>query len=196
MADEHSLEGFEGLEGRLGGESPEAASGVAGHTIKVQQLFVKHQSGVKAFILSLLPNFVEADDVLQETFLVVTRKACEFSLESNFMSWSLTIARFKVLEALRRRKRTEDVLSQEVIETLSASAPDDAFREERLAAVRSCLEKLTPHMQEVLRLRYFGEHGPGEIARLINWTTNSVNVALSNARKLMYECVGRHLGKG
>lgn len=190
------MDGEQSNEGRTGNQCPVSESGQADHTIKVQQLFVKHQSGIKAFILSLLPDFAEADDVLQEAFLVVTRKAREFNLESNFMAWVLTITRFKVLEAFRRRKKTDDVLSPELIETLSASAPEDGFGEERLAAVRLCLEKLSPHMQEVLRLRYFAEHGPGKIAQLLSWTTNSVNVALSNARKLMYECVGRRLEKG
>jgi RNA polymerase sigma-70 factor (ECF subfamily) len=57
--------------------------------MRVQQLFVKHQSRIKAFILSLQPDFSEADDILQEVFLVVTRKAIEFKEGSNFMAWVL-----------------------------------------------------------------------------------------------------------
>jgi RNA polymerase sigma-70 factor, ECF subfamily len=170
--------------------SPEAD---VNHTVRVQQLFVKHLSRVKAFILSLQPDFTEADDTVQEVFLVVTRKAGDFAEGSNFMAWVLTIARYKVLEALRRRKAAECALSEEVIEILCASAPEETFFEGRFAAVRTCLEKLTPRMQEVVRLRYFGEHGPGEIARLLSWTPNSVNVTLSRARKLLHDCVGRQL---
>ena len=161
--------------------------------MRVQQLFVKHQSRLKAFVLSIQPDFSEADDILQEVFLVVTRKAGHFEEGSNFMAWAVTIARHKVQESLRRHRKAEQVLSQEVIDVLCASWPDDGEFEVRSAAIRGCLEKLTPRMQEVLRLRYFGEHGPSEIARLLSWTPNSVNVALSKARKLMLDCVGRRL---
>lgn len=174
-------------------DKPEGFDPIAEYTVRVQQLFVKHQSRLKAFILSLQPDFTEADDILQEVFLVVTRKARSFKEGSNFMAWAVTIARHKVQESLRRRRMVECTLSQEVVDVLCASWPDDGTFEVRSAAVRGCLEKLAPRMQEVLRLRYFGEHGPSEIARLLSWTPNSVNVALSKARKLMLDCVDRRL---
>ncbi len=164
------------------------------HTLRVQQLFVKHQSRVRAYILSLQPNFSEAEDILQEVFLVLTRKAEDFQEGSNFMAWVVTIARFKVLEALRRQRNAETALSEEVIEVLAADWPvEEGENEARFAAVRHCLEKLAPRSQEVMRLRYFAEHGPGEIARLLGWSANSVNVALSKARQFMRGCVERQL---
>jgi RNA polymerase sigma-70 factor (ECF subfamily) len=165
------------------------------HTVRVQQLFVRHQSSLRAFILSLQPDFSEAEDILQEVFLVVTRKAGEFHEGSNFMGWALAIARFKVMEAIRRRT-SDRALSEEVVEVLCDECPEDELSEERTAMVRACLEKLAPRLQEVMRLRYFAEHGPGEIARMLAWTPNSVNVALSRARKLMHGCVDRKLQKG
>jgi RNA polymerase sigma-70 factor (ECF subfamily) len=84
------------------------------HTVLVQQFFVKHQSALKAFILSLRPDFAEAEDILQEVFLTVTRKAGGFRPESSFTAWAFTIARFKVLEAQRKRRNGADALSEEV----------------------------------------------------------------------------------
>lgn len=166
------------------------------HTLRVQQLFVKHQSRVKAYVLSLQPDFSEAEDILQEVFLVLTRKAEDFQEGSNFMAWVVTIARFKVLEALRRRRNAEPALSEEVLEILAVDWPaDEGESEARFAAVRICLEKLAPRSQEVMRLRYFAEHGSGEIARRLGWSPNSVNVALSKARQFMHGCVERHLQK-
>jgi hypothetical protein len=40
-------------------------------TLRVQQLFVRHQGAFKAFVLALWPDFAEADDVMQEVFLVI-----------------------------------------------------------------------------------------------------------------------------
>lgn len=161
-------------------------------TVWVQQLFVKHQTAVRAFILSLQPNFTEADDIVQETFLTVTRKAAEFRDGSNFLAWAFTIARFKLLEARRRGGKQPVVLSDEVIEVLASSAPEAGFFESRLAALRRCLERLAPRAREIVRLRYHEEHGPEEIAAQIDWSANAVNVALARARNSMRHCVEKN----
>ncbi len=162
------------------------------HTILVQQLFVKHQTAVKAFILSLQPNFAEADDLVQETFLTVTRKAAEFRAGSNFLAWAFAIARFKLLEARRRGGKSPVALSDEVIELLAISAPEAGFFESRFAALRRCLERLAPRAQEILRLRYHEERGPAEIAARLDWSANAVNVALTRARNSMRDCVEKN----
>lgn len=172
-----------------GEENPQLAK-----TMRVQQLFVKHQLGIRAFVLSLQPGFTEAEDLVQEVFLVVTRKAGDFVEGTNFFAWACTIARFKLLEAMRRRARAQD-LSEEVIETLCAVEPAEHFDEARLSAVQHCLEKLAPKARQMMYLRYYGEHSPAEIARLVSWTPNAVRVALSRARTVLQECLERRLGR-
>jgi RNA polymerase sigma-70 factor (ECF subfamily) len=170
-----------------GGASPEK-------TMRVQQLFVKHQLGLRAFILSLEPNFTDAEDLLQEVFLVVTRKANEFEEGTNFFAWACTIARFKLLELLRRRARSQ-VLSEEVIEALCAVESEQQFDDSRLAILQHCLEQLAPKARQMMYLRYYGEHSPAQIARLVSWTPNAVRVALSRARSVLQECLERRMRK-
>jgi RNA polymerase sigma-70 factor (ECF subfamily) len=163
-------------------------------TMRVQQLFVKHQLGLRAFILSLEPNFTDAEDLLQEVFLVVTRKANEFEEGTNFFAWGCTIARYKLMELLRRRARSQ-VLSEEVIEALCAAEPEHHFDDSRLAILRGCLEQLAPKARQMMYLRYYGEHSPAQIARLVSWTPNAVRVALSRARTVLQECLERRMRK-
>jgi RNA polymerase sigma-70 factor, ECF subfamily len=175
----------------------EKECGPTDHHVIVQQLFVKNQSAIRAFILSLCPDFTEAEDILQEVFLTVTRKAGGFRLDSSFKAWAFTIARFKVLEAQRRWRRAGAVdLSEETIEALVASVPEEDPFESQLQLVRKCLDGLAPRAREIVRLRYHGEHGPEEIARRLEWSCNAVNVALSKARALLRECVQRRLKEG
>jgi RNA polymerase sigma-70 factor, ECF subfamily len=163
-------------------------------TMRIQQLFVKHQLAVRAFILSLEPNFTDAEDLLQEVFLVVTRKAGDFKEGTNFFAWACTIARFKLLEMLRRRARAQD-LSEEVIEALCAVDPQELFDDTRLTALQHCLDQLAPKARQMMYLRYYGEHSPSEIARLVSWTPNAVRVALSRARSVLQDCLERRLGR-
>lgn len=165
------------------------------HLLKVQQLFVRHQTQLKAFVVALSPGFAQADDVLQEVFLTVTAKAHEFDLDGSFLAWGRTIARFKLLEA--RRSSDRPSLSPEVLDSLAASCPDDWAGEERLDALTGCIGELAPKAREIVQLRYQREHSPTEISRLLDRTVNSVNVALSKARVALRECMERRLsGEG
>jgi RNA polymerase sigma-70 factor (ECF subfamily) len=168
------------------------AGAMSEKTMRVQQLFVKHQLGLRAFILSLEPNFTDAEDLLQEVFLVITRKANEFQEGTNFFAWSCTIARYKLLELMRRRARSQ-VLSEEVIEALCAVEPEYQFEDSRLAILQHCLEQLAPKARQMMYLRYYGEHSPAQIARLVSWTPNAVRVALSRARSVLQECLERRI---
>ncbi len=78
------------------------------HQHQVLQLFVRHQTRIKGFIVSLLGDFAAADDVVQETFLIVQQKSDEFSPGSNFIAWTFQIARFQVMKAQSQRNQAAD----------------------------------------------------------------------------------------
>lgn len=160
---------------------------------QVLQLFVRHQARIKGFIVSLMGNFAAADDVLQETFLVVQQKADSFELDSNFIAWSFQIARFQVMKAQTRHNRTAERFSPETLEALAASAPTEPFDEAKMAVLPGCLEKLAPQTRRIVDLFYQHEHKPREIAALLNWTPAAVSVALSRARTFLRACIEQQL---
>jgi RNA polymerase sigma-70 factor, ECF subfamily len=173
-----------------------AAAPLNDSTLRVQQLFVQHQGRLRAFVLSLTPDFSTADDVMQETFLVVSRKASEFQSGSNFLAWARRIATFKAMSVCRDRQRSPIRLADDVLESLAASAPEDNQESQYLSetrALKGCLEKLAPAARELVRLRYFGEHTPEQIGQLRSQSVNSINVTLSRARVLLRECMNHRL---
>lgn len=165
-------------------------------TLGVQRLFVQHQQQLRAFVLALAPDFATADDAMQETFIEVSRKAGEFQMDSNFQAWARSIAKFKILSALRDRQRADQRLADDVVEALAASAPledHDEGHDASLSRLRICLDQLAPAAREMIRLRYFAEHLPGAIAQLRAQSVNAVNVTLARARGMLRECLQRHL---
>jgi RNA polymerase sigma-70 factor, ECF subfamily len=160
-------------------------------TTTVQQLFVRHQAKVRSLALALTGDFSIAEDIVQETFLTASAKAAEFQVDSNFVAWVLAIARLKVLE----RRRSDRRLSPEVIESLAASLPQEELEERRLMPLLDCIDELPPKSRELIRLRYFSEHGPGEIAAMLGRSVVGVNAALVKARAVLRECVTRKLAE-
>ncbi len=158
-------------------------------TQHVLQLFVRHQPRIKGFILALLPDFAAAEDVLQETFLVVQRKAAEFEPDSNFIAWAFRIARFQVMKAQTAHQRHVERLSDAALESLADSAPAEPWDDRRLAHLPLCLDKLAPQARRIIDLFYRDEHKPQVIAARLSWTPGAVSVALSRARKDLRECI-------
>lgn len=159
------------------------------HITVVQQLFVRHQSKVRSVALALTADFAAAEDVVQETFLTVTAKAHDFDRDTNFLAWACAIARLKVLE----RRRSDRRLSAEVIESLAAAMQHEDLAEERLMPLLDCIDDLPPKSRDLVRLRYFSEHGPGEIAEMLGRSVAGVNAALVKIRDSLRDCVGRKL---
>lgn len=160
----------------------------------VQQLFVKYQMQIRSFAIGLTGDFTAAEDVLQEAFLTVTRKAADFQTGSNFLSWALTITRLKVYENARASRK----FSKQVLESLAASLPleeavPDKVSDDRIGLLRACIEELPPKAREVLRLRYFAEHVPTEIASLLGRTVAGVNATLVKVREGLRECVAKKM---
>jgi len=155
----------------------------------VQMLFIQHTSQLRGFIISLMPDFGRVDDVLQETFLTVTKKAADFRPGSNFLGWVFTIARYKVLESGRKAAHGAQPLAPEVIESLCACAPEVEAEDERIKLLAECMTQLAPQARRAMELRYQQAHKPAEIAKILGWTPNSIYVALSRARDVLKECV-------
>jgi RNA polymerase sigma-70 factor (ECF subfamily) len=163
------------------------------HQEQVHALFLRHSPEVRGYIIAIMPDFSRVDDVFQETFLTVSRKAHEFKLDTNFLAWCCSIARFKVLEAARHQPRELQPLSEAVLDALCASEPEPEPEEEQLKALAHCVEKLPSHTRRAFELRYQQAHKPPEIARLLGWSVASVYVVLSRARTVLRDCVDRRL---
>ena len=157
----------------------------------VHSLFLQHSPELRGFILSLLPIHGRADDVLQETFLTVSRKADDFVPSTNFVACACSIAKYKVLEDCKRYANCVQTLAPEVIQAICVVRPDTnpTIEEARLDALKGCVSKLSPQMMRAIELRYSRAHKPSEIAELLGWTTDSVYVVLSRARNALQKCI-------
>lgn len=162
------------------------------HTLQVQTLFVQHQQAVMAFVLSLEPEIHNAEEIVQETFVTASRKASTWANGTNFLAWACTIARFQTLSFHRDRGRQNCRLAKDVVELLAENGIEDfSVFQGRVLALRGCLKELAPKARELINLRYHAGQMPEQIADAINWTVNSVRVALTRARTALRECLER-----
>jgi len=161
------------------------------HTLQVQRLFVEHHMRIKGFVCALLPDFTLADDVVQETFLTITRKAHKFELGTDFLKWACSIARFKTMEA-RATSKNVRALSDSTLELL-ASAPTAMVDDVRTDLLKQCLVRLSPKAREAIHLRYHEDWTPAQIAQKLEWSLESAYSVLSRTRSFLRDCIEQRM---
>ena len=84
-----------------------------------EELYEGMKRGVFALAYSYLRNCEDAEDVLQQTFLTVKRKAYLYRVGTNARAWIFQIAKNAALDELRRRKQRKEgeLLREEGVET-------------------------------------------------------------------------------
>ncbi|MCP3142132.1 sigma-70 family RNA polymerase sigma factor [Pyxidicoccus xibeiensis] len=128
--------------------------------------------GARAFAvtLRLLPSRADAEEVLQETFLEVWRRAREFDPARGGMeTWVTTIARTRAIDRLRAMgtmsRVVEGASHQAPPVSATPTAPDDAAsRGQDRGRVLAALKQLPPEQREVVELAYFEGLSQREIA--------------------------------
>lgn len=155
------------------------------------------QNRLHAYILSLLADPVAAQDVLQETNLVLIRKADDFQIDASFESWAYNTARFQVLAHLRDRKRDRLVMHEAFAEKLPPVA--EVMAEEtqrRIQLLGGCVERLSDEHKTLLHRRYGKEASVATLAADVGRTTSAMKQMLYRIRNLLAACVEERLQKG
>jgi RNA polymerase sigma-70 factor (ECF subfamily) len=161
---------------------------------EIQKLFVANISAIRGFILTLMPDRDEADDILHEVYLVVMQKADDFELGTKFLSWAFTISRFTIMDQVKRRSSRRLVpLGQDVIDLLAQAAPDQTYSTDYIKALQQCVDSLSPAAKRVIKLRYNEGIKPARIAENLELSPATVYVSLSKARSLLKKCVNKRL---
>ncbi len=156
----------------------------------VISLITRHQTALYSYILSLLPNRTLADDVLQETNLVIWRKAAEYDAGRPFMAWACRIAHFQVMAARRDAARDRCVFDSGLIDLLAAEdEPDLESTEAMNHALRDCLGELPEDKRELILKRYHSGESVAELAVAEKLSPGALSVQLHRIRQLLESCV-------
>ena len=148
------------------------------------------QSALYAAITALLGGVEGAQDVLQETNVVLLEKASDYDLARPFVPWAMTFARFQVMAWRKRQSRDRLVLNDELFAVLADRlATESAAPNRRLDAIETCLGKLLPDSRQLVDARYVQGEAVQDIAARLGRSVNVVSVSLFRIRKALLDCV-------
>ncbi|MFO0807919.1 MAG: sigma-70 family RNA polymerase sigma factor [Gemmataceae bacterium] len=160
------------------------------------RLLAQHQRRLYLYVVSLVPRPGDAEEVLQETNLVLWREFGQFRPGTNFAAWACRVAFHQVLAWRKKRQRDRLEFSDEFLAAVAAEAEaTDELLECRCRALATCLTRLPPHHRTLIQLRYSEGHGIDTIAEQLGRTVDAVYRALSRIRRELHECVTRSLAQ-
>ena len=161
-------------------------------TASFVELMTRYQGRLYGYALTLTGNSDSANDILQETNVVLWKQWREFEPGSNFKAWAFRIAHFQFMAHRQRMLRDRVLYSDDLLASLAEESKklDDRF-EERSAALGRCLSRIPARSQEAIRMRYAEGLGVGELAEKMDLTANAVSQILFRARRWLIDCVKR-----
>jgi RNA polymerase sigma-70 factor, ECF subfamily len=173
--------------GRIGGRKAEFAENLCRHR---PQLF--------GFIHSQVRDYADADDVFQQTSLVLWRKYEQFDPSRSFVVWACGVARFEVAKFQRASRRHRHYLSDDMCVLMidTHEVLEQERLDERRLALAECVSKLRPPDRELLLACYGTSARVPEVARDRGRSPQSIHNTLRRIRRTLYECVQRNLGGG
>jgi RNA polymerase sigma-70 factor, ECF subfamily len=159
-------------------------SASAGDQRAFAELHARYAKWVHAILLARLPPS-DAEDQVQEVFLIAWKKLGQLDRPAGFGAWLGTIARHRAVECWRRRRPTER-LESSWPDVHSASAADRAEAQHALAAIQDLPEAY----RETLVMRLCEGMSGLEIAEVTGLEPGSVRINLHRGMKLLRERLG------
>jgi RNA polymerase sigma-70 factor (ECF subfamily) len=157
--------------------------------------FLRSQDRLYAYIVTLLPNRADAEDVFQQTSLILWKKWQEFDQDRDFVTWACGIAHYEVRNFLRKQHDKARVyLSEDILEEVGRLRLEQHdVLEARRTALRRCLGRLQQAQRELLERCYAGKDTIKMIAAALGQTPNVLYMTLKRLRRALFHCINRTL---
>jgi RNA polymerase sigma-70 factor (ECF subfamily) len=156
-------------------------------------LFARYRVPVFRFVCRMVRNTATAEEVNGDVFLDVWRRAATFEGRSAVSTWIFSIAHFRALTALQRRR--EEELDEDKTGAVADEADDPEValaKKDKSAALRLCLRKLPADHREIINLVYYQHKSVKEVAGIVGIPEATVKTRMFYARKKLSDLLVQH----
>ena len=154
------------------------------------RLFLSNEIRIYGYLRSLVPHRPDAENLLQETAIVLWEKFADFEAGTDFARWAIAIARYQVLHFRRQQRQDVLIFSDSFVDLVDhrATASADALNGIQ-AAFDACLAKLSETDRELFTRRYAPNAHVSHIATELGRPLSTVYYALDRIHRALAECI-------
>lgn len=161
----------------------------------VQSLNAAHRR-LLAYLVSILGNIQDAEDVLQRASVTMWQKFDGFASGTDFAAWASTIAFYEARNFQRLNSRSRLVFSDDLLKTLAHERLQDvAHIESRHNALNACLRELDEPSRRLLEAAYLEEGSVVKLAEKLERAPQTLYNKLNSLRRLLSHCVERRISE-
>ena len=148
-----------------------------------RQLVQRYESSVYQYAMRMTSNADDAMDVMQETFISVSRSLPDFRGDSAFKTWLLRIAHFRLVEYYRRRKWFADESELAGVDAEPEhGCPEFAFDQKQTQQhVMAYMKQLPFEQKLVVELKVFQQQTFDDIARQLGVSNSTIKTRFYSA---------------
>ncbi|MCP4451227.1 MAG: sigma-70 family RNA polymerase sigma factor [Planctomycetes bacterium] len=152
------------------------------------------QHRIYAFILTLVPNWSDADDLMQETTEVMWRKFQDEGQINHFCAWGKGIARNKIMNFYAKKKRERVLFDDSLLDDVIEREEKTSLHEElRVQTLKKCLQKLRPNDRYLIQVLYGHEITIKKLAEEVKRPVQGLYKAMARIHHSLLQCVRRSL---
>ena len=161
---------------------------------RFMEMLTAHQRDIYCYVNMLLAGNSSTADVVQDTNIDLWSNMDKFDFERPFLPWAMKFAYNRVRAHRKARGRSRLVFSDAFVQSLSEECSADTARaDERLTALRSCLQRLPADHRQLVTDRYQGTLSVNSLAARAGLTPSSVSAQLYRIRRALARCIEARL---
>ena len=147
------------------------------------ELYLAYRWRLLRFVGQFVPSKHLLEEILNDTMLVVWRKASSYNGTSRVSTWIFAIAYREVLRARKRDYRALRIPPAAESVASSPSLEADFIEGESRSKLHQLLAQLSDEQRTVVELTYFHGLGYKEIAQTLRCPLNTVKTRMFHARR-------------
>ena len=166
----------------------------AGERVGLQTTYRLTSAKLFGVCFRILKERADAEDVLQEVYLTVWRKAADFDpARASPMTWLITIARNRAIDRLRAKgqRRLDPLDAASDVADAAPSALAELESTQANAKLHGCLGGLAEREQTALRGAYFDGATYEEMAERMAMPLGTMKSMIRRALMKLKECLDR-----
>jgi len=152
---------------------------------RFDELVSSHQGKLFGFLLGMMRNRQDAEEITQEAFLSAYRNLSRFEGRSSFYTWLRRIAYNLAIDLQRRHRTAEKADPHWIAQSISESnnGPDASLMDDEIhSIVRKALDRIGEDARSIILMRDIQSLDYGEIAEILEVPIGTVRSRLHRAR--------------
>ncbi len=157
-------------------------------------LYISSQKRILAYILMLVPNINDAEEILQDVSSLLWEKFDDYRPGTHFGAWAVKIARNKIYEYSRSRQKSRMLFSNELFDVYADKVEILSEQtDERIKVLNECVKKLSAQDREILSYRYEKGLTIKKVAEQVGRTAQGLYKSMTRIHNNLSQCVRKNI---